>query len=173
MPTKTRDLSTADVARLLAASATSSPDQVYACMEAIAAETCGFVLLTTLKFVEADGVVERVHSSDPPTHPVGGRKPLAKLTESHGGDDGGVFLAATRADVERAFYDHAFLFDMGIGSILNAPIRHAGHRLGTLNFCGTDSQYGTKEIETATTLAGLLVPCLLEEMANTGARLES
>lgn len=164
---KTRSLATADVACLVAATSDATDRaHVYACMEAIAAETCGFVLLTTLKFVEADGVVERVHSSDPASHPVGGRKPLAKLTESHGGDDGAVFLAATKADVERAFYDHAVLFEMGIGSILNAPIRHAGRRLGTLNFCGADSQYGKEEIETATTLAGLLVPCLLCDIAS-------
>lgn len=164
MPTRTRDLTTADIARLVAVTGDAGERaQVYACMESIAAETCGFVLLTTLKFVEADGVVERVHSSDPPSHPVGARKPLAKLTESHGGS--AIFLAATKADVERAFYDHALLFEMGIGSILNAPIRHAGRRLGTLNLCGADSQYGEQEIETATTLAGLLVPCLLAELA--------
>lgn len=167
MPTKTRDLTTADVIRLVATIGNvADRAQGYACMEAIAAETCGFVLLTTLKFVEADGVVERIHSSDPASHPVGGRKPLAKLTESHGGDDGSIFLAATKTDVERAFYDHALLFEMGIGSILNAPIRHAGRRLGTLNFCGADSQYGAAEIETAKILAGLLVPCLLAETAS-------
>ena len=163
MPTKTRTLTTADVAAIVAASSTAGDArQVYALVEAIAAETGGFVLLTTLKFVEAEGVVERIHSSDPPSHPVGGRKPLDKLTESHGGD-GDVFLAATKADVARAFYDHTFLFEMGIGSILNAPIGHAGRRLGTLNFCGTDGQYGADDIATATTLAGLLVPCLLGE----------
>ena len=167
MPTKTRDLSVADVAAILATTAASGdPQATYKQVETIAAETCGWVLLTTLKFVEADGVVERVHSSDPPSHPIGGRKPLAKLTESHGGADGTVFLAATKADVARAFYDHTLLFEMGIGSILNAPIRHAGRRLGTLNFCGTDGQYGPAEVATATTLAGLLVPCLLRETAS-------
>ena len=164
MPIKTRGLTTADVAAVVAmTSEQTDSQQVYRRVETIAAETCGFVLLTTLKFVEAEGVVERIHSSDPASHPIGGRKPLDKLTESHGGKDGDVFLAATKADVARAFYDHTFLFGMGIGSILNAPIRHASYRLGTLNFCGTDSQYGTEEIETATILAGLLVPCLLQE----------
>lgn len=164
MPLKTRDLTLADIAAILATTGSDAdPQATYRQVEAIAGKTCGWVLLTTLKFVEADGVVERVHSSDPPSHPVGGRKPLAKLTESHGGEDGAVFLAATKADVARAFYDHTFLFEMGIGSILNAPIRHAGRRLGTLNFCGADSQYGPQEVATATTLAGLLVPCLLRE----------
>ena len=166
MPTKTRTLTTADVAAILATSGSATDArQVYALVESIAAETCGFVLLTTLKFVEAEGVVERIHSSDPPSHPVGGRKPLDKLTESHGGNDGDVFLAATKADVARAFYDHSFLFEMGIGAILNAPIGHAGRRLGTLNFCGTDGQYGAEEVETAKILGGLLVPCLLGETA--------
>ncbi len=164
MPIKTRSLSTADIAAVVAMTSDRiDAQQVYRLVETIAAETCGFVLLTTLKFVEAEGVVERIHSSDPPSHPIGGRKPLDKLTESHGGNEGDVFHAATQADVARAFYDHTFLFEMGIGSILNAPIRHAGRRFGTLNFCGTDSQYGAEEIETATILAGLLVPCLQRE----------
>ena len=164
MPIKTRSLSTADIAAVVAmTSERTDPQHVYKLVETIAAETCGYVLLTTLKFVEAEGVVERIHSSDPASHPVGGRKPLDKLTESHGGKEGDVFLAATKADVARAFYDHTFLFEIGIGSILNAPIRHAGCRLGTLNFCGTDSQYGPQEIETAKVLGGLLVPSLLQE----------
>ncbi|MFT5510916.1 MAG: GAF domain-containing protein [Hyphomicrobiaceae bacterium] len=171
MPSKTRNLINADIATTLAVSASQAdPQQVYKLVEAISGETCGWVLLTTLKYVEADDVIERVHSSDPASHPIGGRKPLDKVTASHGsssGDD--VFLAATKADVQRDFFDYELLFELGIGSILNAPIRHAGRRLGSLNFCGADGMYGPESIETARILAGLLVPNLLIEMADTTA----
>ena len=171
MPSKTRNLTNADIAAVLAASADQAdPQRLYKMVEAIASETCGWVLLTTLKYVEADGVIERVHSSDEASHPIGGRKPLDKVTASHGsssGDD--VFLAGAKADVQRDFFDHEFLFELGIGSILNAPIRHAGRRLGSLNFCGADGMYGPQEIETARILAGLLVPSLLIETAATPA----
>jgi hypothetical protein len=82
-------------------------------------------------------------------------------------DRGDVALAATRADVKRLFFDHELIFSLGITAILNAPIRHAGRRLGTLNFCGEEGMYGPAEVERAKILAGLLVPSLLVE---TGTR---
>jgi hypothetical protein len=171
MPDKTRILTTADVAAIIAlAREESDRGKVYKAVERIAAETCGFLLLTTLRYDEARQVVVRVHSSDARSYPVGGTKPLDKLTENQRiMDRGGVALAATRADVERLFFDHELIFSLGITAILNAPIRHAGRRLGTLNFCGAEGMYGPGEVECAVVLAGLLVPCLLEELAAAGA----
>lgn len=165
MPNATRPLTTDDVAAIIALSSTQpDPQQVYQLVQSIAAETCGWVLLTALKYVERDNVVERVYSSDADSHPVGGRKPLDKLVESHGAASAGdVFLAATKDDVRRAFYDHDLIFALGIGAILNAPISHAGRRLGTLNLCGREGSYRDGEIAAAKTLAGLLVPTLLRE----------
>jgi hypothetical protein len=42
------------------------------------------------------------------------------------------------------------------------PIRHAGRRLGTLNFCGEEGRYGEREKAIGRVLAGLLAPALLE-----------
>jgi GAF domain-containing protein len=77
---------------------------------------------------------------------------------------GDVALAANKADIKRLFFDHELIISLGITAILNAPIRHGGRRLGTLNFCGTEGMYGATEIQTAKILAGLLTPCLLLEM---------
>jgi hypothetical protein len=166
MPTKTRQLNTADVAKIIGMTNEQADRQaIYKAVEAIAAETCGWVLLTTLKYNEAEQVVERLHSSDEKAYPVGGKKPLAKITASHGAmEQGDVFLAADREAVKAAFFDHDLIFSLGISAILNSPIRHAGRRLGTLNFCGVADTYGPQEIQSAKILAGLLVPCLLDEM---------
>jgi hypothetical protein len=155
-----------DIASVIALTQTATdPQQVYKQVENIAAETCGWILLTTLKYVESENSVERLHSSDPVSHAIGGRKPLDKLGESHGNNSSdGLFHAATKADVRRAFYDHELILSLGIGSILNAPITHVGNRLGTLNFCGTENMYGPAEIQAARILAGLLVPTLLLEL---------
>jgi hypothetical protein len=166
MPTKSRALTNADIASLIALS-NEQPDRqvIYKAVEKIAAGTCGWVLLTTLKYVEAEQVVERLHSSDEKAYPIGGKKPLNKITTSHGAmDQGEVFLAATKADVKHAFFDHELIFSLGISAILNAPIRYAGRRLGTLNFCGLEGTYGPAEIQNAKILAGLLVPSLLHEL---------
>ncbi len=166
MPTKSRDLTTSDVAKIIALSNDQSdPQRVYKAVEAIAAETCGWALLTTLRYDEAAQVVVRLHSSDEKSYPLGGTKPLNKITVSHGGmENGDVFLAADKDQVKAAFFDHDLIFSLGITAILNSPIRHAGRRLGTLNFCGVAGTYGPDEIRSAKILAGLLVPCLLLEM---------
>lgn len=166
MPTKIRQLNTADVARIIGmTNEQADRPAIYKAVEAIAAETCGWVLLTTLKYNEAEQVVERLHSSDEKAYPVGGKKPLAKITASHGAmEHGEVFLAADKEAVKAAFFDHDLIFSLGISAILNSPIRHAGRRLGTLNFCGVADTYGAQEIQSARILAGLLVPCLLDEM---------
>ncbi len=166
MPTKFRDLTTADVAALIALS-NEVPDRgrIYTSVERVAAETCGWVLLTTLKYNEAEQVVERVHSSDEKAYPLGGKKPLNKITTSHRAmDRGEVFLAVDRAAVKQAFFDHELIFSLGISAILNAPIRLGGRRLGTLNFCGVEGTYGPKEIAAAKILAGLLVPSIMQEI---------
>ena len=166
MPTKSRALTHDDIAAIIAVS-NEQPDRhrIYKAVEAIAAETCGWVLLTTLRHDVARQAVVRLHSSDEKAYPIGGTKPLDKLTENHAiMERGDVALAATKADIKRMFFDHELIFSLGITAILNAPIRHGGRRLGTLNFCGTEGMYGKAEIQTAKILAGLLTPCLLLEV---------
>ena len=68
-------------------------------VERLALETCGWRLLTILKYVEKDAVVERLSSSDEKAYPLGGRKPLDRIAASHSAmEHGGIFLAATKAD---------------------------------------------------------------------------
>ena len=158
-----RELTMQDVAAIMARSADSAAsNEVYRTVEAIAADTVGWRLFTVLRYVETAQAVERVYSSDEKTYPVGGRKPLDKITASHGAmEEGKVFLAATKGDVRKAFFDHELIFSLGITAILNVPIRHAGRRLGTMNFCGEEGMYGPAEIARGKILAGLLVPWLL------------
>lgn len=167
MPKRSRPLNLDDISSIVAlTSAEADPQAVYKAVEAITAETCGFVFLTTLKYDEAEGAVVRLHSSNVEAYPLGGRKPLSKITASHGAmASGEVFLAGTRAAVRDAFFDHELIFALGSTAILNAPIRQAGRRLGTLNLCGEEGMYGPVEIRTAQILAGLLIPTLLLEAA--------
>jgi GAF domain-containing protein len=163
MPEKQRVLAMADIAALLRQAAEGiAADPFYREVERIAGETIGWRLFTILRYVEAAGAVERLYSSDLEAYPLGGRKPLDKIATSHRVlERGDCFLAANKQEVRQAFFDHELIFSLGISAILNAPIRHAGRRLGTLNLCGEEGMYGAAEIATARTLAGLLVPSLL------------
>ena len=163
MPKKQRALAMADIAALLRQAAEAvAADQFYREVERIAGETIGWRLFTILRYVEAASAVERLYSSDPEAYPVGGRKPLDKIAASHRVlERGECFLAASKQEVRQAFFDHELIFSLGISAILNAPIRHAGRRLGTLNLCGEEGMYGAAELATAGMLAGLLAPSLL------------
>jgi hypothetical protein len=158
-----RELAIEDVRKVITLAA-EEPDAraIYTAVERLARETCGWRLFTVLRYNEAAAAVERVHSSDEKAYPVGGRKPLDKIQDTHRAMAGGeVFLAATRADVQKAYFDHDLIFSLGITAILNAPIRHAGHRLGTLNLCGEEGMYDAAAVAKARVLAGLLVPVLM------------
>ena len=158
-----RELTLQDAGAVMACAAESAdPKEVYRALGRIAAETIGWRLFTVLRYVEAAQAVERIYSSDEKAYPVGGRKPLDKIMASHSAmERGEVFLAATKEDVRKAFFDHELIFSLGITAILNVPIRHAGRRLGTINLCGEEGMYGTAEIARGKILAGLLVPSLL------------
>jgi len=157
-----RDLTMDDVRAVMALQAERREPDTYKAVERLAAETCGFRLLTILRYVEQDAVVERVSSSDEKAYPIGGRKPLDKIAASHSAmSEGDIFLAADREQVRAAFFDHELIFSLGITAIMNVPIRHAGRRLGTLNFCGEEGKYGDREQAIGRVLAGLLAPALL------------
>ena len=51
---------------------------------------------------------------------------------------------------------------VSITAIMNVPVRHAGRRLGTLNFCGDEGTYHEREMAIGRVLAGLLAPALLK-----------
>jgi hypothetical protein len=157
-----RDLTIDDVCVAMALQAERPEAQTYKAVERLALETCGYRLLTILKVIESDAVVERVSSSDEKAYPVGGRKPLDKLSASQRAlDAGAVFLAADKEQVRAAFFDHELIFSLGITAIMNVPIRHSGARLGMINFCGDEGTYGEREQAIGRVLAGLLVPALL------------
>ena len=163
MPHKQRALTIADVAALVQRSAEGSGAlEVFCEAERIAGASIGWRLFTIMRYVEDAHVVERLYSSDPEAYPIGGRKPLDKLSTSHAAlESSDFFLAADRQAVRQAFFDHALIFSLGISAILNLPIRQAGRRLGTLNLCGEEGMYGPAEIADAKILAGLLLPWLL------------
>jgi GAF domain-containing protein len=106
--------------------------------------------------------VERVYSSNPAAYPVTGRKPKggtewgAKVL-----DRGETFLAATADEVRRVFADYELIFSLGIGAILNTPIRFRGRSLGTLNLCNEANWFREEDFVTGQLLAALLVPPLL------------
>ena len=122
----------------------------------------GHRLFTILRVHEAGMEVERIYSSNTAAYPVGGRKkkqgtPWSRIVL----DRGDVFVARTPDEVRDAFDDHALIFSLGIGSIMNVPIGYRGRRLGTMNISHEAGWFRDQDAAAGRLIASLLVPALL------------
>ena len=128
-----------------------------------AQKAIGHTLFTVMRLHRASGEVERLYSSRPDLYPVGGRK--QKSGTRWGAavlDRGEAFIANDREAVRDAFADHALIFSLGIGAIMNVPIRFRGVSLGTMNLSHEAGWFREADIGPGKAIAALLVPLLLD-----------
>jgi|SRR5215472_1885245 len=156
-------LSLADIASVaeLAGGARDS-DAVFRAVAALAQQAIGFRLFTIMRLHTESQEVERLFSSLPEAYPVSGRKP--KQGTPWGAqvlDRGEIFVANSPDEVRAAFADFALIFSLGIGAIMNVPVRFRGRSLGTMNICAAAGWFGEADREPGRLLASLLVPSLL------------
>lgn len=165
MPDRTRVLAIADVAALAALAASAhQPRALYAAVDQLVQDVIGHRLLTIMRVHEAAMEVERVYSSNTAAYPVGGRKTKRGTPWSRTVlDRGEVFVARTPRDVREAFDDHALIFSLGIGSIMNVPIGYCGRRLGIMNVSHEAEWFGDRDEAAGLVIAQLLVPALLAD----------
>lgn len=114
----------------------------------------GVILFTVLAFTHGGTRMERIYSSHPDEYPVGGWKDVATEVSPEWiaitRDSATTFLAATTAEVETIFADSALIASLGVGSILNVPLRRPdGSNWGTVNLCGAEGTYTPPQIERA------------------------
>ena len=76
-------------------------------------------------------------------------------------DRGEIFVANSPNEVRQAFPDYELIFSLGIGAILNVPIRYRGHSLGTMNICSEAGWFTDADHAPGRLLAALLAPVLL------------
>jgi GAF domain-containing protein len=137
-------------------------DAVFHAVDALAQKTIGHRLFTIMRLHAATHEVERLYSSLPDTYPVSGRKPKQGTPWGEQVlDRGEIFVANTPDEVRAAFADHALIFSLGIGAIMNVPIRFRGRSLGTMNICAAAGRFSDADRTPGRLLASLLVPPLL------------
>jgi hypothetical protein len=138
------------------------PDAVFDAVAALAQTAIGFRLFTIMRLHAESAEVERLYSSLPDAYPVSGRKPKQGTPWGEQVlDRGEIFIANSPAEVEGAFADHALIFSLGIGAIMNVPIRFRGRSLGTMNVCSDAGWFTGADCAPGRLLASLLVPLLL------------
>ena len=163
MPDRSRALTLADLAALADLSAAAhEPRQFCAAVDALVQTVIGHRLFTILRVHPGGTEVERVYSSNTTAYPVGGRKtkrgtPWSRVVL----DQGEVFVARTADEVRDTFDDHALIFSLGVGSIMNVPIGYRGRRLGTMNISHEAGWFRVQDEAAGRLIASALVPALL------------
>jgi hypothetical protein len=76
-------------------------------------------------------------------------------------DRGEIFIANLQNDVRAAFADYKVIFSLGIGAIMNVPVRFRSRSLGTMNICSEPGWFTEADYAPGRLMATLLAPPLL------------
>jgi GAF domain-containing protein len=160
-------LTLADIASVAEVAASAhEAGAVFRAVEALAQKAIGHRLFTIMRLRAETQEVERLYSSLPDAYPVSGRKPKQGTPWGEQVlDRGEIFIANSPAEVERAFADFPLIFSLGVGAILNVPIRWSGRSLGTMNICHESGWFSEADRAPGRLLASLLVSPLLGAIA--------
>jgi hypothetical protein len=115
----------------------------------------GWQLFTAMRYL-ASGEVERVHTSDPLAYPLGGRKPRRDTPWSRQVlVRGEPYYAKDAAGIRFAFEDAEKILGLGLGAVINVPVKDGDGVLGTLNFLREAGGYRREDIGQAVQLSQL------------------
>lgn len=142
------------------------PLTVFRACEQLAQRLVGHRLFTLL-YVDGEDVA-RIYSTKPHEYPVSGRKPMGKTPwGEHVLKNCQPYLARDKSGIRWAFFDHALIESMGLGSAINIPVVYDGACIGTMNLLDAESHYGDEHLRRVAPLAPLLIPALLEARRKT------
>ena len=133
---------------------------LYPALDAALGEVIGHKLFTLMTVDPRRQEAARIYSNRPAEYPVGGRKPLGRMTGW-----GEVVLGQQRpwigydaADIAWAFFDHELIASLGCASCVNVPVVDGGEVLGTVNMLHEAGFYTEADAARAAPFAALLVP---------------
>lgn len=146
------------------------PEAGLKALDAALAALIGHRLFTVLVLDEARGVNRRFYSSRPAEYPVGGFKPIQRDSEYYQRvvAAGEARFCRDRADIIRAFPDHALILSLDCESAVNMPIRWNGRTLGALNLLGAAGHYTEAHLPMLRILAALAVAPLMHILEGQG-----
>lgn len=107
----------------------------------------------------ASGEVERMHTSDPVAYPLGGRKarrdtPWSRQVLVRGEP----YYANDAAGIRFAFEDAEKILGLGLGAVINVPVKDGERVLGTLNFLREAGGYRPSHMKDALDMALMAKP---------------
>lgn len=113
----------------------------------------GWKLFTAMRYLPS-GEVERVHTSNPEAYPLAGRKPRRDTPWSRQVlVRGEPYYANDPAGIRFAFEDAEKILGLGLGAVMNVPVKEGERVLGTLNFLRETGGYRLEDLRVAMKLA--------------------
>jgi hypothetical protein len=120
----------------------------------------GWKLFTAMRYLPS-GEVERVHTSNQDAYPLSGRKPRRDTPWSRQVlVRGEPYFASDAAGIRFAFEDAEKILALGLGAVMNVPVKEGERVLGTLNFLREAGGYQPSQLKDALDLARLAVRLL-------------
>lgn len=127
----------------------ASADEVWLALQNLYQATVGCILFTVtiadMKKMEA----RRVYTSHPVEYPVSGTKPIHMdewFDIVHTQQK--LFVANTISEIAKVFPDHAKIWAMGCGSVVNVPVIIDRELVATINILDVEHHYTQERIET-------------------------
>ena len=109
----------------------------------------GWKLFTAMRYLSS-GEVERAYTSNPEAYPLSGRKPRRDTPWSRQVlVRGEPYYANDAAGIRFAFEDAEKILGLGLGAVINAPVKDGNRVLGTLNFLREAGGYRPEYVDLA------------------------
>jgi hypothetical protein len=136
------------------------PETLFRAFDATAKRLVGHELFTLL-YVDGEEVA-RIYSNRPAEYPVFGRKPMGPTPwGEHVMKGKKSFLGRDKAAIRWAFFDHALIESMGLGSVINVPVIYDSQVIGTANLLAPEFHYREEHVAPMEALAPVLIPAFL------------
>lgn len=120
----------------------------------------GWKLFTAMRCLPS-GEVERVYTSNPGAYPLAGRKPRRDTPWSRQVlVRGEPYHANDAAGIRFAFEDAGKILGLGLGAVINVPVKDGDRVLGTLNFLREAGGYRPEHVDQALHLAARAIKLL-------------
>lgn len=141
---------------------------VWSELDRVLAQQFGHSLFTILIYAPALGKASRVYSTRPDLHPLGTRQPQGSRHTDLGTPpqreawvqevfvQGDTWRGSTKEALKAVFEDWELLWSVGLGSVLNIPVRVEGETIGSLNILDREHAYDAAQLEIGILIAQMV-----------------